>query len=140
MKVEITQEGVVLAGGRPVDYATAYAWCLDNPEKITDLVEDTQAFVEVIAAAETASLHEQSAAVREAFAAGRPRSPGASWNAGEQPGPAGQDPAQESPADAEPAPGPAGPEPEPGAAEPGAARSPRPRTWHRFRTWLRRRL
>ena len=52
MSVEIDEHGTVLANGRPVDYATAYAWCVDSPETITELVQDTKAFATVIAAAE----------------------------------------------------------------------------------------
>ena len=81
MSVEITEVGVVVAAGQPVDYATAFSWAVDNPEKITSLVEDTKAFVTVIADAETAPLERQQSAVREAFTAGRPKQPGDSWNA-----------------------------------------------------------
>lgn len=105
MSVEITEDGGVLVDGSPVDYATAYAWCLDNPEKITDLVEDTKAFVEVIAGAEGASAGEQQAAVREAFTAGRPRSPGASWPGQQQPVPAGQGQVRDDTTGLGPAPG-----------------------------------
>ena len=82
MSVEITEVGVVVAAGQPVDYATAYTWAVDNPEKITSLVEDTKAFVTVIADAdaETAPLERQQSAVREAFTAGRPKQPGDSWS------------------------------------------------------------
>lgn len=79
MTVEISETGAVFAGGRTVDYATAYNWCVDSPETVTDLVEDSRAFALVIAAAETASCEQREAAVREAFAAGRPRRPGPSW-------------------------------------------------------------
>ena len=81
MSVEFTEDGAVVAAGQPVDYATAYTWAVDNPEKITSLVEDTKAFVTVIADAETAPLERQQSAVREAFTAGRPKQPGDSWNA-----------------------------------------------------------
>lgn len=79
MSVEIDERGTVTAGGRPVDYATAYAWCVDSPETITELVQDTKAFATVIAAAEHAGPEEQAEAVRQAFAAGVPRRPGATW-------------------------------------------------------------
>ena len=49
MSVEIDERGTVTANGRPVDYATAYAWCVDSPETITELVHDTKAFATVIA-------------------------------------------------------------------------------------------
>ncbi|MFE7628910.1 hypothetical protein [Kocuria sp. NPDC057446] len=81
MSVEIAEGGTVVAAGHPVDYATAYTWAVDNPEKITALVEDTKAFVTVIAAAEAAPQEQQQAAVYEAFTAGRPKRPGASWSA-----------------------------------------------------------
>ena len=80
MSVEIDERGTVTANGRPVDYATAYAWCVDSPETITELVHDTKAFATVIAAAEHAGPEEQADAVRQAFAAGTPREPGASWS------------------------------------------------------------
>jgi hypothetical protein len=80
VSVEITEDGAVVAAGHPVDYTTAYTWAVDNPEKITSLVEDTKAFVTVIADDETAPLDRQQSAVREAFTAGRPKQPGASWN------------------------------------------------------------
>ncbi|MGQ1799114.1 hypothetical protein ACT4S5_18560 [Kocuria oceani] len=80
MSVEIAEDGAVVAAGHRVDYATAHTWAVDNPEKITSLVEDTKAFVTVIAAAEAAPAEQQQAAVREAFAAGRPQQPGASWS------------------------------------------------------------
>lgn len=79
MSVGIDEQGTVTVGGRPVDYATAYGWCVDNPERITSLVEDTRAFVVVIAGAESAPPEQREAAVAEAFAAGRPKAPGASW-------------------------------------------------------------
>ena len=79
MTVEINETGAVVAAGAPVDYATAYGWCVDNPERITSLVEDTRAFVVVIAGAESAPPEQREAAVAEAFAAGRPNVPGASW-------------------------------------------------------------
>jgi hypothetical protein len=79
MTVDIDECGTVTASGRPVDYATAYAWCLDSPETITELVLDTKAFALVIAAAEHCGPEEQAAAVRRAFAAGVPRRPGAGW-------------------------------------------------------------
>ncbi len=85
MSVEIDEHGTVTANGRPVDYATAYAWCVDSPETITELVRDTKAFVTVIAAAEHASPEEQAAAVRQAFAAGVPREPDSSWSGTEEP-------------------------------------------------------
>jgi hypothetical protein len=81
MSVEITEDGAVVAAGQPVDYATVYDWAVDYPEKITDLVEDTRAFVTVLADAEAAPLEEQQAAMREAFTAGRPKRPGAFWSA-----------------------------------------------------------
>ena len=80
MSVEIAKDGAVVAAGQHVDYATAYDWAVDNPEKITSLVEDTKAFVTVIAEAETAPAEQQQSAVHEAFAAGRPKRPGASWS------------------------------------------------------------
>ncbi|MFI7744631.1 hypothetical protein [Kocuria rhizosphaericola] len=80
MSVEIAEDGAVVAAGQPVDYATVYDWAVDNPEKITSLVEDTKAFVTVIAEAEAAPVEQQQVAVREAFAAGRPKRPGASWS------------------------------------------------------------
>jgi hypothetical protein len=85
MSVEIDDRGAVTSGGRPVDYATAYGWAVDSPETITELVHDTKAFVTVIAAAEQAGPEEQAAAVRQAFAAGVPRAPGASWSAAAPP-------------------------------------------------------
>lgn len=87
--VEIDEQGAVTAGGRPVDYATAYGWCLDSPETITELVRDTQAFATVIAEAERCGPEDQVAAVRRAFAAGVPRQPGARWRdaAAQEPGP-----------------------------------------------------
>lgn len=97
MSVEIDEHGTVTAGGRPVDYATAYAWCVDSPETITELVQDTKAFVMVIAAAEQAAPEEQAEAVRQAFAAGVPRDPGASWTAA-----AAREPADEKPVIEEP--------------------------------------
>lgn len=84
MSVGIDEQGTVTAGGRPVDYATAYGWAVDSPETITELVQDTKAFVTVIAAAETASPEEQAAAVRQAFVAGVPREPEATWSAAAQ--------------------------------------------------------
>ncbi len=81
MSVEITEDGAVGAAGQPVDYATAYTWAVDNPERITSLVEDTKAFVTVIAEAEAAPVAQQQSAVREAFTACRPKQPGDSWNA-----------------------------------------------------------
>ena len=80
MSVEITEDGAVVAAGQPVDYATAYTWAVDNPEKITSLVENTKAFVTVIAGAEAAPFEQQQFAVREAFIAGRPKQPGDSWS------------------------------------------------------------
>lgn len=85
MSVGIDEQGTVTVGGRPVDYATAYGWAVDSPETITELVRDTKAFVTVIAAAEHASPEEQAAAVRQAFAAGVPREPEASWSAAQEP-------------------------------------------------------
>ncbi len=79
MSVESAEDGAVVAAGQPVDYVTAYTWAVDNPEKITSLVEDTKAFVTVIADAETAPLERQQSAVREAFTAGRPKQPGGTW-------------------------------------------------------------
>ncbi|MFI7581077.1 hypothetical protein [Kocuria kalidii] len=87
MSVEIDECGTVTAGGRPVDYATAYAWCVDSPETITELVQDTKAFATVIAAAEHAGPEEQAEAVRQAFAAGVPRRPGATWTGAAPPEP-----------------------------------------------------
>ncbi|MUN63483.1 hypothetical protein GMA12_10070 [Kocuria sediminis] len=109
MSVEIDDRGTVTSGGRPVDYATAYGWAVDSPETITDLVHDTKAFVTVIAAAEHAGPEEQSAAVREAFAAGVPRAPGATWSAA-----ASQESAPQGTASPEPA------APETGLQEPAA--------------------
>ena len=80
MSVEIAEDGAVVAAGHRVDYATAYIWAVDNPEKITSLVEDTKAFVTVIAEAETAPVEQQQSAVREAFTAARPKRPAASWS------------------------------------------------------------
>lgn len=100
MSVEIDEHGTVIANGRPVDYATAYAWCVDSPETITELVQDTKAFAMVIAAAEHAGPGEQAEAVRQAFAAGVPRQPGPSWTGTTQPEPATEEP---SPADGGPA-------------------------------------
>lgn len=73
MSVEIAEDGTVVAAGQPVDYATAYDWAVDNPERITSLVEGTKAFVTVIAEAEAAPVEQQQVAVREAFSAGRPQ-------------------------------------------------------------------
>lgn len=101
MSVEIDEHGTVTAGGRPVDYATAYAWCVDSPETITELVQDTKAFATVIAAAEQAGPEEQAEAVRQAFAAGVPRNPGASWTAAARE-PAAEEPAAEDPVIEEP--------------------------------------
>ncbi|MFI7482123.1 hypothetical protein ACH9EU_06860 [Kocuria sp. M1R5S2] len=81
MSVDIDEHGTVTANGRTVDYPTAYGWCLDSPETITELVLDTQAFATVIAEAEHAGPEEQAAAVRRAFEAGVPRTPGAGWPA-----------------------------------------------------------
>ncbi|MFF0944421.1 hypothetical protein ACFYE2_09360 [Kocuria sp. CPCC 205300] len=82
MSVEIAEDGAVVAAGQTVNYATAYDWAVDNPEKITVLVQDTKAFVTVIAEAEAeaAPAEQQQVAVREAFTAGRPQQPGASWS------------------------------------------------------------
>ena len=79
--MEIAEDGVVVAAGHRLDCATACTWAVDHPEKITDLVEDTQSFVTVIAEAETAPIEQQQAAVREAFIAGRPKVPGETWDA-----------------------------------------------------------
>ncbi|MEX5303276.1 hypothetical protein [Kocuria sabuli] len=79
MSVEIAEDGTVVAAGHPVDYATVYTWAVDNPEMITALVQDTKAFVTVVAAAEAAPVEQQQVAVREAFTAGRPQQPGVSW-------------------------------------------------------------
>lgn len=87
MTVELDEQGTVTAGGRPVDWATAYHWAVDSPETITDLVHDTRAFVTVLAEAEHAGPEEQAAAVPRAFAAGRPRRPGATWADGQPQGP-----------------------------------------------------
>ncbi|MFE7629948.1 hypothetical protein [Kocuria sp. NPDC057446] len=103
MSVEIDEHGTVTAGGRPVDYATAYAWCVDSPETITELVQDTKAFATVIAAAEQAGAEEQAEAVRQAFAAGVPREPGASWAAAAAREPAAEEPVTEEPVAEEPA-------------------------------------
>ena len=117
MSVEIDEHGTVTANGRPVDYATAYAWCVDSPETITELVRDTKAFATVIAAAEHAGPEELAEAVLQAFVAGVPREPGASWADAAGPEPAGGNPATEqpvseepSPADGDPVPAPSGPE------------------------------
>lgn len=80
MSVEIAEGGTIVAAGHRVDYATAYDWVVDHPETITDLVEDTQAFVTVIAAAETAPIEQQLTAVREAFTAGWSKRPGTTWS------------------------------------------------------------
>lgn len=104
MSVEIDERGTVTAHGRTVDYATAYAWCVDSPETITELVQDTKAFATVIAAAEHAGPEEQSVAVRQAFAAGVPREPGASWTEATAAEAAAGDPAAEAPATGEPIP------------------------------------
>jgi hypothetical protein len=108
MSVEIDEHGTVTVNGRPVDYATAYAWCVDSPETITELVRDTKAFATVIAAAEHAGPEEQAEAVRRAFAAGVPRQPGASWTEATPPEPATEEPpagesASEEPPAGEPA-------------------------------------
>lgn len=103
MSVEIDEHGTVTAGGRPVDYATAYDWCVDSPETITELVQDTKAFVTVIAAAEQAAPEEQAEAVRQAFAAGVPRDPGASWTAAAAREPADEEPVTEDLVTEEPA-------------------------------------
>ena len=107
MSVEIDEQGAVTAHRRAVDYATAYRWAVDSPETITELVRDTKAFVTVIAAAEHAGPAEQSAAVREAFTAGVPREPGATW-ADRSDGPATTEPSTAKPVQdstPEPAPG-----------------------------------
>ena len=104
MSVEIDERGTVTADGRPVDYATAYAWCVDSPETITELVHDTKAFATVIAAAEHAGPEEQAEAVRQAFAAGTPREPGASWTEATSAEPVAEEPlTQEPPLTGEPA-------------------------------------
>ena len=122
MSVEIDEHGTVTANGRPVDYATAYAWCVDSPETITELVQDTKAFATVIAAAEHAGPEEQAEAVRQAFVAGVPREPGASWVGATRPEPSTEEPSTEepstdapsaeapAPADGDTVPAPAGPE------------------------------
>ena len=102
MSVEIDERGTVIANGRPVDYATAYAWCVDSPETITELVHDTKAFATVIAAAEHAGPEEQAEAVRQAFAAGTPREPGASWTEATSAEPVTEEPAAEDPTTEEP--------------------------------------
>ena len=102
MSVEIDEHGTVTANGRPVDYATAYAWCVDSPETITELVRDTKAFATVIAAAEHAGPEEQAEAVRRAFAAGVPRQPGASWTEATSAEPVAEEPVTEEPAAEEP--------------------------------------
>lgn len=81
MSLEIDADGTIMADGRVVDYATAYRWCVDSPETITDLVKNTKAFATVIAAAEHQDAQGQAAAVRHAFAAGEPRRPGNTWSA-----------------------------------------------------------
>ncbi|GAA1747042.1 hypothetical protein [Kocuria aegyptia] len=55
---------------------------MDNPAKNTSLVENTKAFVTVIAEAGTAPGEQQKSAVREACTAGRPKRPAASWSVG----------------------------------------------------------
>ena len=102
MSVEIDERGTVTADERPVDYATAYAWCVDSPETITELVHDTKAFATVIAAAEHAGPEEQAEAVRQAFAAGTPREPGASWTEATSAEPVAEEPAAEEPTTEEP--------------------------------------
>ncbi|MEX5297446.1 hypothetical protein RCG67_01545 [Kocuria sp. CPCC 205292] len=126
MSVEIDEHGTVTANGRPVDYATAYAWCVDSPETITELVQDTKAFATVIAAAEHAGPEEQAEAVRQAFIAGVPREPGASWTDAVPPEPATDEPATDEPSTDGPAtdepatgePGPAGGDPVPTSSGP----------------------
>lgn len=81
MSLELDADGTVIADGRVVDYATAYRWCVDSPETITDLVRNTKAFAMVIAGAEQQDEQTQAAAVREAFTVGEPRSPGDTWGA-----------------------------------------------------------
>ncbi|MFW3386082.1 UNVERIFIED_CONTAM: hypothetical protein RF648_08760 [Kocuria sp. CPCC 205274] len=112
MSVEIDERGAVTANGRPVDYATAYAWCVDSPETITELVHDTKAFATVIAAAEHAGPEEQAEAVRQAFVAGAPREPGASWTEATSAEPVTEEPVTEEPVTEEPLAG------EPAAEEP----------------------
>ncbi|MEX5304926.1 hypothetical protein RF644_04140 [Kocuria sp. CPCC 205258] len=104
MSVELDERGTVTANGRPVDYATAYAWCVDSPETITELVHDTKAFATVIAAAEHAGPEEQAEAVRQAFAAGTPREPGASWTEATSAEPVTEEPAAGEPVTEEPLP------------------------------------
>lgn len=115
MSVEIDEHGTVTANGRPVDYATAYAWCVDSPETITELVQDTKAFATVIAAAEHAGPEEQAEAVRQAFVAGVPREPGASWVEATTQEPAAEEPVAEEPDAGEPV------TEEPAGGEPAAA-------------------
>lgn len=100
MSVGIDEQGTVTAGGRPVDYATAYGWAVDSPETITELVQDTKAFVTVIAAAENASPEEQAAAVRQAFVAGVPREPEATWSAAQETAPQEPVPEESAPQEA----------------------------------------
>ena len=121
MSVGIDEQGTVTVGGRPVDYATAYGWAVDSPETITELVQDTKAFATVIAAAEHAGPEEQAEAVRQAFIAGVPREPGASWTDAVPPEPATDESATDEPATDEPAtgePGPAGGDPVPTSSGP----------------------
>ena len=96
MSVEIDEQGIVTADGRAVDYATAYRWCVDSPETITELVQDTKAFAVVIAAAEHSGPEEQAAAVRQAFVAGVPRRPGATWAGAAPQGPGPNTPGEPS--------------------------------------------
>lgn len=81
MSLELDMDGAVVADGQVVDYATAYRWCLDSPETITELVQNTKEFATVIAAAEHQDAGQQAAAVRQACVAGRPRRPGTTWGA-----------------------------------------------------------
>jgi hypothetical protein len=105
MSVQIDEHGAVTANGRPVDYATAYGWCVDSPETITGLVRDTKAFVTVIAAAEHAGPEEQAAAVRQAFVAGVPKDPGVTWAGGQPQGPGPNTPEPAEGGEDVPAPG-----------------------------------
>lgn len=130
MSVEIDEQGIVTAGGRAVDYATAYRWCVDSPETITELVRDTKAFVTVIAAAEHSGPAEQAAAVRQAFAAGVPRQPGATWADGMPQGPGPNTPGEPSEGGVDlPGTGPAAGAPE-RAGAPGQDSAPEARRDH----------
>jgi hypothetical protein len=87
VSVVVPEDPAVVAVGQPFAYATAYTWAVDNPEMITALVQDTKAFVTVIAAAEAAPAEHEQVAVREAFTAGRPQQSGASWSSWAPTGP-----------------------------------------------------